>query len=405
MPPPLTFADLAILYEENKDKIYMTEKDGVGQHKLNEEGFKNWLEHIKAMHNISGDGSELDTYIKFGEAVFYNTRYVTFPEYMEKIKLMAGEMMELIRVDDLVFFVISGKSSKSNTWVMLLFFGELLKLGLEAYSEKINVISIDREGSSYDLIYYAFYNRDKTISAFHFDDMTYTGSQLSHDISSFCERIMWNVLENISYYIAVPFTTTFATNFLAKKSVKFFKNTETVPTISEIINKYYEGEQVIIDRIKLLCSGEEEFSKKARSDPNTMALKRGHNSFACKYYDNGLAAIYFDHKIADFVSVPSSWFSTGSYPPNIGLNEVTEINSKNDNIYPILSSGPLILSCTNEEQGECYRAFYKKFRYTFNGKVLDPSIGLVYGIVQLKEQKGGKTKRRRFYGRKSIRRR
>ena len=82
--PVLKFADLATLYEENKHKIYMTEKDGAGQHPLSKEAFENWTNHISAMHNISDDGSELDTYIKFGEAVFNNTRYVTFPEYMEK---------------------------------------------------------------------------------------------------------------------------------------------------------------------------------------------------------------------------------------------------------------------------------------------------------------------------------
>ena len=92
----------------------MTEKDGIGKHTLSEEGFRNWTENLSDMYNISGAGSEIETYMKFAEAIHDITRYVTFPEYMGWIDLIAGEIIELFKAKDKVFFVVSGQTYKSN---------------------------------------------------------------------------------------------------------------------------------------------------------------------------------------------------------------------------------------------------------------------------------------------------
>ena len=420
IPGTLAYSDLLTLYEENKGKIYMTEKDGMGQHLLSEEGFRNWTGHLRAMHNISGDGSEIETYMKFAEAIHNKTRYVTFPEYMGIIELIAGEIIELIKANDAVFFVVSGQASKSNTWVMLLFFGELLKLGLEAYSEKINIIHIEpglddvpeeeveemaKEAKAYKILTdFAATNKDKTIAAIHFDDMSYTGEQLGEAIYYVSEDIKKRGLSNLSYHIAVAFITTVARKSLSEKSVLFFKNTEIVPTIKRVINEYYKAEPDIIKRISLICNNQAGFHMKAKSDSKAIALKRGLNAFGC-YFALGQSAIYFDHKIADDLSVLSTLFSKGSYPPNIGINEVTKYYSKKAMIKPTLFSGPLISSCNGVN--ECYTTFYKRFKYTFRGSVINPSNKIIAEIELIKSQTGGswrKTMRPRFYGRKSLKR-
>ena len=129
IPDVVSYEDLSILYNENKEKIYMTKNDGAGTHSLDEKAFSRWENHLRTMHNISSDGHEVETYLKFAEVIKNNLRYVTFDEYIGKIKLISKEIIEQIKQNDIIFFVDAGDSIESSQlWVTLLFFGELLKL-------------------------------------------------------------------------------------------------------------------------------------------------------------------------------------------------------------------------------------------------------------------------------------
>jgi hypothetical protein len=295
IPRTIGYSDLATLYEENKGKIYMTEKDGMGKHKLDESGFKAWTDHLKSLHNISEGKYEIETYVKFAEALHAKMRYVTFPEYMRKIQQIAGEIIELIENNEIVFFVVSGEAEKSNTWTTLLYFGELQKLNLEAMKHKICII---HDSESSDLMDFAETNKTKKIVVVHYDDMSYSGVQMGLSIP-------WDIKEralpNFSYYIGISFITKFAQGHVGQYGVKFFKNTELVPDFEECINEYYKTQPDVIERIKAICSrfGESQ----AESDPEgfskILPFKRGHNAFQC-YYGAGQSAIYFDHKHGSF---------------------------------------------------------------------------------------------------------
>ena len=387
IPRTIGYTDLATLYEENKGKIYMTEKDGMGKHKLDESGFKAWTDHLKSLHNISEGKYEIDTYIKFAEALHAKMRYVTFPEYMRKIQQISAEIIELIENNEIVFFVVSGEAEKSNTWTTLLYFGELQKLNLEAMKDKICII---HDSESSDLMDFAETNKTKKIVVVHYDDMSYSGVQMGLSIP-------WDIKEralpNFSYYIGISFITKFAQGHVGQYGVKFFKNTELVPDFEECINEYYKTQPDVIERIKAICSrfGESQ----AESDPEgfskILPFKRGHNAFQC-YYGAGQSAIYFDHKIADHVSVLSTLFSKGTYPPNININSTYHAVLTGKNIYPLVS-GSLISTCDAED--ECYKTFYKRYTYTFNGQEINSSKAIISEIERIKSKKGGARKSKR----------
>jgi len=387
IPRSIGYDDLAALYAENKGKIYMTEKDGMGKHKLDEKGFKAWTDHLKTLPNISEGKYEIDTYVKFAEALHTKMRYVTFPEYMHKIQQIATEIIELIQNNEIVFFVVSGEAEKSNTWTTLLYFGELQKLNLESMKHKICVI---HDSESNTLMDFAETYKTKKIAAVHYDDMSYSGVQMSLSIP-------WDIndraLPNFSYYIAISFITKFARGHVGKHGVKFFQNTEFVPDFEECVNEYYKDEPDVISRIKAICSrfGESQ----AESDPEgfskILPFKRGHNAFQC-YYGAGQSAIYFDHKIADHVSVLSTLFSKGTYPPNININSTLHAVLTGKNIRPLVS-GSLISTCDAED--ECYKTFYKRFKYTFNGQEINPNKDLIDELQRIKSKKGGLRKSKR----------
>lgn len=382
------YDDLAKLYDENQHKIYMTEADGIGMHKLDETGFERWKSHLTSLHNTKADSHETETYIKFAEALHAKMRYITFTEYMQRIQLISQELMPLIASNEIVFFVIAGESDTSNTWCTLLFFGELLKLGLASHRNKICVI---HDAERNELMKFVTENKEKKTIAVHFDDMSYSGNQLDASLPS---SINAEKQPNFSYYICISYITKFSRNRLLKKyQVLFFQNTEIVPDFEESVKDYYRDQPDVIDRIESICTrfyrGME--NVKPTLFQKIIPFKRGHNAFKC-YYGSGQAAVYFDHKIADYVSVLSSLFSKGDYPPNIDYDSVLQSAVRDKNI-PSLHSGSLISSCNSAKTGsECYKTFYKRFNYTFNGVELGPGDVAIDEIIKIKSQAGGTRK-------------
>jgi hypothetical protein len=392
IPGTLSYEDLNILYEENKSKLYMSEKDGVGQHILDAQGFAKWIGHLTALHNISEDGTEVPTYLAFAEALQANIRYVTFPEYMAKIQQLASEILGLIEKCDTVFFVVSGKNNKSNMWIMLLYFGELLKMNIVAFKDKIYGISLkshDHGDKASELMCtYAKRNPTKNVSAFHFDDMSYSGQQVEQSIADILRFIYNKQIANLNYYITVGYITRHAKRLFSQMPIKMLANTEQVPDIGQIMKSHFKDKPTLLKSIRQMCTSFGNFTiMLARNNPPSYALKRGRNAFDCRL---DKAAIYFDHKIADDLSVLSTLFSKGSYPKDLTADYVKAGLKKFTTNTPLFS-GSLISAC-NGSPDECYGSFYKKFYYTFLSKTLQPNEYLMDEIVRIKSAKGGKRK-------------
>lgn len=389
IPGTLSYDDLNTFYEENKSKLYMSEKDGVNQHTLDEQGFAKWIGHLSSLHNISEDGSEIPTYLAFAEALQVNIRYVTFSEYMAKIQNIATEIIGLIEKCDTVFFVVSGKNNKSNMWIMLLYFGELLKMNIAAYKDKIHVVSLkshDHGDKASELMCtYAKRNPTKNVSAFHFDDMSYSGQQIEQSITDIVRFIYNKQITNLHYYITVGYITRHAKRLFSQMPVKMLANTEQVPDLGQIMKTHFKDKPDMLKRIRQMCTSLGSFIVMlARNNPTAFSLKRGRNVFDCRL---DKAAIYFDHKIADDLSILSTLFSKGSYPKNLSSNNVKAGLKKMISELPLFS-GPLISGC-NGSQTECYTSFYKKFYYTFLTKTLDPDEYLMDEILRIKSAVGG----------------
>jgi hypothetical protein len=394
IPDVVSYEDLSILYNENKEKIYMTKNDGAGTHSLDEKAFSRWENHLRTMHNISSDGHEVETYLKFAEVIKNNLRYVTFDEYIGKIKLISKEIIEQIKQNDIIFFVDAGDSIESSQlWVTLLFFGELLKLNIEEYKNKIFLIR--------DATKVFEFPKDIKIQVVHFDDMSYSGRQL--DLGT-PDKQQLTETTNVTYHLAISYVSSFANNYLKVKGLLFYKNTEIVPVFEDVVKDYYKTEPETIKRITSLCIW----------PPFTTAnFKRGGNTFSC-VFGYGQTLIYFDHKIADHLSTLYFIISLGEYPVNSSINIVKNSISKHT-MTPSAQSGSIISSCRSEQLSDnqdCYSAFYKRFKYSFKGqevkspKSLVAPDSIILEINRINKLKvGGRRRTRRSRSRKSRTRR
>lgn len=406
MPNTANFASIKRFFEENSHKIYMKEIDGLGKHQLDIEAINKWKSKIQSMHNLTNNNSELATYIKFIDAVLETTRYITFTEYYAKIQQVAADMMPLIQNADVVFLVTSGAIKKSNTWVMLLFVGELLHLGLETYSNKVFLTHMDkateRNGihlstGADEMNAYCNANTDKKVVVFHFDDMSYSGSQIYEDIQSLL--LPKPPIANLSYYIAVAFITNRAKDYLLwvfreSQSLGFLPSTEGIATFNESVKILYKDDPELLKRIDYICN-DGLFTKTIKTNESILPFKRGRNTFIC---NTGMqSSVYFDHKIADETSIISTFLQMGPYPENVTLPQLKQIFSGRREVKK-LYSGSLISGCNNTSPETCYPSFYSKITYTFNGTPLQSNERLINQLN--KNSSGGAYTLRKYKKRK-----
>jgi len=392
-----------VLYDENKDKIYMKPEDGAGKHNIDTDHIQKWREQIAGLHHPSRN-DEISTYLKFADAYAKSLRYVSFYEFLDKIRKISSEIIELIKNSDHLIFIVDGGSAKSNIWVALLFFGELEKLGLEQYKEKINWMPV--AGYDRSLPVYVKSNPDKKLATVYFDDMSYTGTQ----ISGVAPDIIG--LDNLKYYVAVPFITNNAFALLSSEGMLFFDNTERVTSLYDHIKEYYKDEPETIKKLEILCY--DRGSSSLHGDNHNMfnKYKRGRKTFFCGHLKLGQLPIYFDHKIADNVSVFPGLMSFGWVPPDFEYNIIRNYNTSPE------KSGSHMKNCYGEGDarfdaaaGVCYKTFYKQIKYTYKGRLIDMSAGhnypsnMLLQIAQFdKAAKGGarKTLRRKYKGKKRL---
>lgn len=358
IPDAVSYEDLFILYKENIEKIYMTEKDGVGTHSLDKNAFSRWEGHLRAMHNVSSDGHEVETYLKLAEVIKNKLRYVTFDEYIGKITLISREIIEQIKVNDIIFFVDAGTIKSSQLWVTLLFFGELLKLNIEEHKNKIFLIrDEDHRAKVFE------FSKDIKIQVVHFDDMSYSGLQLN--LSTPNKKLLTEGT-NVTYHLAISYASSYANKFLKEKGLLFYENTEIVPVFEDVVKDYYKTEPETIKRIASLCK---------YPSFTTVNFKRGGDAFKC-VFGLGQTLIYFDHKIADHVSTLYYIISLGTYPVNSSINVLKNALSKRTNA-PNAHSGSILSSCTSlSANQDCYTPFYKRFKYSFKGQEVKSPVSL-----------------------------
>mgnify|MGYP001578895075 CR=1 FL=1 len=175
---PISFELLLEFYEENKDKI-MIPKDEQGTHTLNA---TNILSYIDSYNNI--DMKKLNSFVdgepateqtkmlrhKYYKCLFksntldltgqpnyyknqlqfikrialeliLNIKYVTFDQFLLKIKFISIEILNLIKQYDKIHFIIWGKISKSSLWISLLyvkyFIANKTELEMNEFNKKI----------------------------------------------------------------------------------------------------------------------------------------------------------------------------------------------------------------------------------------------------------------------------
>ena len=349
----VTFREYYQFYNDNKNKIHMTEKDGVGQHPVNEEAVKAWIGRISRLK----DENERNFYLFFANAFAWilSKAYITYPVFQEAVNAVAAEIYEKIVSNsyDKIVFILNGELEKSNTWISLLMMDYFDKQDkFFDVSDKIDIVCFDTktfEGSDYvrDL------DTEKKYLFLHFDDMSYSGGQAAQAVNNLWAYSNQKLTdENISYFIAIPYITERAKNYMSEynKGIKFLNSTITFPSFFTQLDSYYATlspeEQSrtapYLQKSKQMCA-EKYFkqSNQPRGSPFATDMpaniKKGIWAFRCVEFKT---LVYFDHKLADDVSSFQKILYFGSYPINSnGRNATTRKR------MPICEQESLIKGC------------------------------------------------------------
>ena len=394
----INYDDFKIFFNENKSKLYMTPETGSGTHPVLRENIERWIQKIRDLEHYSDE--ERLTLLKFSELVEHYLRYVTFDEFFSVIQKMAVEMFELIKDKDRVIFILDDEPNKSNTWVSLLCFGELEKMGLEKYKDKLICICAEHDKTIYTEL-------NNTV-AFFFDDMIYSGTQsggIAELFNTYAEK------NNFQGYFVVPFASVFAYNNVLTKQGKFLKGVKVVDTIKTIMDRHFKDEPDTIKNITTMCLMEGDAREIAVKQgvqfnvKNYKGYERSREGIACKGLNNGQTLIYFDHKIADYISVLTNVESHGQYPINIKLeNYVNKAEKRGRIVFP--EAGSLIANCDETNRDiYCYPTFYKTYTYTYKGKNLNSEyVPTIQQMSSVNLSVGGRRKKYTHKKRKTSKR-
>lgn len=332
------------LYHENKDKIHMKESDGMGQHPINKEAVKRWIERIGRLENED----ERKFYLFYAKAfaAILETSYVTYPVFLNAVHTMAEEIYNIMINNryQRIEFIIPGEMEKSNLWVAL--------LCLDYWSEKLKFFSLVNK-----IIIRSFRERDKIYLNpsyktlfLHFDDMSYSGGQVAQGVRNFLGGISLSTTPTFDYYLAIPYITDIARKYITDNNpgVKILSSTKIVPNFVEQVKTYYETlspseqteNEIYFKRLQDMCHrywfavvSDRDRNRLRRNTLSINRLRRASNSeirymsaytpppefykgvwaFRCSTFKT---LIYFDHKLADDASTFQKVLYFGSYPIN-----------------------------------------------------------------------------------------
>lgn len=371
--------NLLSFYRQNRDNIYIPKED-VGKYSPNKKNIEIWREAIKnGRRNVCDDASKCDTedntetYLIFADFFIEGLRYIPFNEMLEKISLISKTINKMAPNYDCIFLFIDDALHKSNTWVALLFVGELLKLNFfTSFENKLRLFSkTDDLIKSFD---------DDTVESkyliLHFDDMSYSGMQMFS--SSYTQAMLRNrfiklrddyekVLE-FHWYACVPYVASKGREKL-KNRVLFFNETEIIFSLQNQIEK--NELQIPIDKIRKLLGlfyNNESFFYGRRAFGMTSQFKG--------YMDKSV--VYFDHKLADSISVYQKILTSGSFPAEVeDCKYIPLINNCVVDPYGGKACGYVdpetdipghdYLEKDIPNDKACPKNFYKNIVYTYNG--------------------------------------
>jgi hypothetical protein len=140
------------------------------------------------------------------ELLFDITEFISFDQLNDKINSMVSVFILKTKEQnnyDNIYFYVSDNIRKSNTWIFCLFWIKLqenidYKLFKIKYSKKLLFVNNFTENILQDR---------NNIMVLHFDDMSYSGTQMSSDIK---QNIRLLVGKNVDYFLAIPYYTTAA---------------------------------------------------------------------------------------------------------------------------------------------------------------------------------------------------
>jgi len=371
--------NLLSFYRQNSGNIYIPEKD-VGKYSPNLENIEIWREAIETgRRNVCNDYSKCDTedntetYLIFAEFFVKALRYIPFNEMFEKIGFISGKINEMAPGYDCIFLFIDDALHKSNTWVALLFVGELLKLNFfNNFKNKLRLFSKTEE-----LI--ASFNEDTEESKYltlYFDDMSYSGLQMFS--SAYSNANLKNrtrqlsekgKLLNFDWYACVPYVSSKGRERL-NGHVKFFEETEIIFSLQKQIEK--NELEIPLNKIEKLLG---------LFNNNNNNFFYGRRAFGMTNNFRGYldkSVVYFDHKLADSISVYQKILTAGSFPTEVeNCKYIPLINNCVADPYGGHTCG--YVDPTTEIHGHshlekdipndkaCPRNFYKNIIYTYNG--------------------------------------
>lgn len=416
-----TIENLLYFYNENKDKIFIPAKD-IGKHKINYDKIEEWIEAIKnaKVSRICGRQDRKKGYKIVGNcdqenatrvyllfAYFFKKyfRYIPFDEMIGRMTLISQEIKDLVnnvRYDNIIFY-ITGSLYKSNIWITLLFINKLLEIGFftNEIKLKIKIILHERNepvGLNSNIKNFITENEDKKCLVLHFDDMSYSGWQISADTA---KNVDFNKTD---WYLCVAYVSTSAKKYFEeeKNFFKYFENTEVINSFKDSIINYKEktqnnpknSDQEIENHITNNFSYKEEaYSKLFDLLNNKEGYYYGEKAFAIKRecktadedHDLQRIPVYFDHKLADNKSTFQKLMRSGSFPSDLeGCKYIPLIEGCGPD--PFNGEG-----CGDNgrkenqllEEDACPKTFYKTISYSCNDETYKDDQYKIGGAIKL----------------------
>lgn len=388
--------NLLRFFDENKDKIYVPWPD-IGKYTINVAGLDTWIRtvsdrstrftcaekqvHYQRLFENSKDPGEQASYRAMADAALQNSncdradhtaaytlfaqlfaqflRYIPFDEMMDRIRRISHEIVGVAEDHDYIFLFIDDDVSKSNTWIALLYVGELLKLNFFGkFNQKLGIVS-----NFLDIKKHVESEDDETTRflVLHFDDMSYSGRQMA---SSILNKDLQEAY-NVSWYLCVAYIGTAAVELFKStgKPHNIFRNTEIIPSFRTQVKGLVKTGQ-----LSKSAPVRELLSLLSVNDRGDYDFFYGKEAWNCR---GNQSAIYFDHKIADSLSVFQKILNGGTFPAeadkcfSIGL-----IN--NCPADPYGGKGCMLLGSEKKletdipDEVTCPKTFYKNFSYSFN---------------------------------------
>jgi len=230
------------------------------------------------------------------------TTYINHNMFLKTYKKAIEEMISILDINVLQFFISIDDKNKSNYWIM-----QIIEKYVNSNKYKIIIVS-------------DFSKIDPSYPVIIADDASYSGSQMANTIEDNFQRTKLDI------FILIPFMSNTAIDTIKKSysdnlnegSIMFLdKSIYIMKPIYELIDK---------DKIELLFSYYTHNPKNIREYP-----------------------IYFDHKVADSYSSFPLIYTYGIIPNNYNKQIIHDIQKKRlpiKNIFDKLERIPLLKNCT-----------------------------------------------------------